>query len=93
MQIVRDELANIMQVPDSDIGYIELSFEMMRRYRVAYGYKVPQVQGNPLAPSVNGPYPSILDDHVLDAGTLRIGFTQEQVDAWCDEYYAGHKKI
>src|SRR5690606_28241819 len=77
-----------------DLGYIELTFELVRRCRAARGYELPKVIGKPLAPSIEGPYPErLVDKPIVYKAVLEAGFTQELIDAWGDEFYKNNKGI
>ena len=94
MQSVITEISKVMDTPECDLGYIELNFELVRRYRAACGYEFPKVLGKPLAPSIEGPYPENLPEKpIFDQSILKAGFTQEQVDSWGNEFYKENKEI
>ena len=94
MNPVIKDMSRMMDTPDSELGYIELNFELVRRCRTARRYELPKVMGKPLAPSIEGPYPDRLADKpIFHNAVFESGFTQELIDAWGDEYYQSNKNI
>lgn len=94
MCCVIQNIGKIMDVPDSELGYIELNFELVRRCRAFYNFEIPQVCGKPLAPSIDGPYPEkLIEKPIFCDSVFKAGFTQEQIDAWGDEFYENNKEI
>jgi hypothetical protein len=90
MRVVREEIGKVMPVPDCDLGYIDLCFELVRRFRAAHGMYVPVVQGKPLAPSPRGPFPPALKPVPISDYAKRNGLTQNLVDLMVNEYYENY---
>lgn len=88
MNPVINEMSKIMEVPKDNLGYIDLCFELQRRFRAAYDMPGPEVKGKPLAPTPKGPFPLKLANKPLYEETIRAGFTQAIVDRMVDQYYA-----
>ena len=78
-------------VPDTELGVIDLTFELWRRCRVTTGYPKPEIRGKPLAPSPDGPFPEKLAAKPISKETEKLGLTQEEVDRYVDQYYVENK--
>lgn len=93
MGVVMDHVSKVMEVPDPNVqyegslAYIDLAFELCRRYRTAYGYEVPVLKGHPLAASPKGPFPPLAGKKIYSR-FAKYNLDQETVDEIVAAYYA-----
>tara|TARA_R110002126_G_scaffold278117_1_gene424326 strand:+ start:96 stop:872 length:777 start_codon:yes stop_codon:yes gene_type:complete len=80
-------------LPDTALGFIDLTFELWRRCRVTAGYSEPEIKGQSLASSYEGGYPEKLVDKPISVDCQEIGYTQDQVDQFVELYYEDNKKL
>jgi len=79
-------------IPDHDIALIDIAYELSRRIRIAYGMNEIEVQGRPLAPSIEGPYPELIKKPI-GRYTKKDGFTQKKVDSILEDFYQANHKL
>lgn len=75
-----------IQLPTSQLGFVDLANELSRRLRYAYGLPSVRKQGISLASSLNGPFP-ILESISISDETRNAGFDQRTIDALLSESY------
>jgi hypothetical protein len=76
---LKNDASNEIEVPQTDLGMIDLIYELSRRIRVAYELPDIMVTGKPLAPSPDGPFPPLVDLE-MDFINEKRGATQRMVD-------------
>ncbi|MGH1377175.1 MAG: hypothetical protein ACRBCK_12635 [Alphaproteobacteria bacterium] len=84
---IRKEAA--VALPEHDIGFIDIAYELSRRVRVAYDMEEVPVSGKPLASSIEGPYPELISKSI-GKYTEQAGFDQKTVDSILTEFYAAN---
>lgn len=86
MNVLRKEAGAQIDVPQTELGMVDLLYEISRRLRKAYGLTDIPPRGKPLAPSPNGPFPPMLAVKVSQRNEER-GATQEIVDTVLADFY------
>lgn len=75
-----NNVSNTIEVPDSDLGILDFGYEFRRRVRVSQGWMDISVEGKPLAPTPDGPYPDMIDLPIRDQSQRKWPVTQALVD-------------
>lgn len=74
-------------IPQTELGLMDLTFELIRRARVGAGYREPAIKGKPIAKRPDGPFPEKLKAKTISKKALELGFKQCEIDSYVDQYY------
>ncbi len=91
-------IAPIAQIPkyksalDHPLKWVDLCYELSRRFRVAADLKEVPVMGSPLVSSVNDEYPELPNTPIMQ-GSIHNGFTQENVEEILSKSYEESPEI
>ncbi len=86
MHALRVEAKGQIEIPQNELGMIDLLYEISRRLRNAYELSNIPPRGKPLAPSPNGPFPPMLAVKISQRNEER-GATQDIVDTVLADFY------
>jgi hypothetical protein len=79
VEFLRQEASKEMDVPQTHLGLLDLSFELTRRIRKGHDFPEIKVEGKPLAPGPEGPFPPLVSLEIRSF-LKEKGLTQSMVD-------------
>lgn len=86
IRFLRKEASQDIALPETDLGMMDLSFELSRRLRKARGLPEYKIPGRPLAAGPEGPFPPELP-HLPILDKVPLNLNQEQIDSIIDRAY------
>lgn len=87
IEFVINDISKYLPIPSTDVGLVDLSYELRRRIRKALDLPEVPILGKPFAPSPEGPYPPELAKVKIFHEYESWGLTQEFADSVLDSLY------